>query len=118
MPNFFEPHANTTDPSISNLTVEANWLEQYQKREKWKDLLRCCNVGTDISNLWVSLESLSKPGKENESHSVTLNDVIMTDPKRCPRYYNRQFVEHPKSDRTNRKVLDVFSSRTNFSTCY
>ncbi|XP_058982740.1 probable RNA-directed DNA polymerase from transposon BS isoform X1 [Musca domestica] len=96
---------NPTDPRISDLTVEVNRLVQEHKRKKWLDHLKCCNIGTDMSKLWVTVKSLSNPGKKDDRTSVTFNDVTVTDPKRCAEYFNRQFVEHPESDRAKRRVL-------------
>ena len=80
-------------------------MVQEHKRKKWLDHLKCCNIGTDLSKLWVTVKSLSNPGKKDDRTAVTFNDVTVTDPKRCAGCFNRQFVEHPESDRAKRRVL-------------
>ncbi|XP_073831662.1 uncharacterized protein [Musca autumnalis] len=96
---------NPNDPRVRELTLEVNRLVGEHKRNKWLNHLKSCNIGAGIGELWATVKSLSNPGRREDRTSVTFGDVTLTDPKRCASNFNRQFVEHPESDRAKRRVL-------------
>ena len=97
--------SNPADPRVRELTLEVSRLVAEHKRNRWLEHLKSCNIGTGVSKLWATVKSLSNPGKKDDRTSVTFNDETVTDPKRCASHFNRQFVEHPESDRAKRRVL-------------
>ncbi|XP_073842224.1 uncharacterized protein [Musca autumnalis] len=96
---------NPNDPRVRELTLEVNRLVGEHKRNKWLNHLKSCNIGAGIGELWATVKSLSNPGRREDRTSVTFGHVTLTDPKRCASNFNRQFVEHPESDRAKRRVL-------------
>lgn len=65
--------------SVSEFTMEVNWLLREHARKNWLDHLKGCNTGINMTKLLVKVKSLANP----EKGWYDLNDVKAIDSKRC-----------------------------------
>ena len=90
---------NHEDSRIRELNIEVDRLVAEYKRNKWLDHLKQCNLGSGIGKLGTTVKSLSNPRGGDVRTAITFGDETLADPKRCASYFNRQFIEHPDSDK-------------------
>ncbi|XP_046802037.1 uncharacterized protein LOC111689347 [Lucilia cuprina] len=96
---------NPDDPRIVQLNHDISRLVNEDKRNKWLDHLKNCNLSSGVSKLWSTVRSLSNPTKKDDRVAIKFADTTISDPERCSRAFCRLFIEHPERDKAKRSVV-------------
>ncbi|XP_037805544.1 uncharacterized protein LOC119599719 [Lucilia sericata] len=90
---------NPDDPRIIQLNHDISRLVNEDKRNKWLDHLKNCNLSSGVSKLWSTVRSLPNPTKKDDRVAIKFADTTISDPVRCSRVFCRLFIEHPERDK-------------------